>query len=122
MSVDIADVAETANEAIAQHIDAGKSYATWLGKELEIRAARDARHAEIVEALVGQTNPLTNKAHSATSAKAAADADAGILEMEAELVRLAVSKSLALTYQQSAKLRAELSIALINAKALEEVA
>lgn len=85
-----------------------------LEAEHATRAARDAEREAIVNALLGNLNPMTNKPHSATSAGAAADADPTILALEQTKRAAESERIMAWARYESTRLRAKLAVRAVE--------
>lgn len=106
-------------QAIAWYQDSARDYATQLDAELEAEDRRPLVKREAVLRLMEQTNPLTNKVHSASSAEAVVESDPDYAEFRVMQRQGVVDKNTAFATMIAARLRAE---ALIAKLAHREVA
>lgn len=100
---------------VGEHIDeyeaASREQIELTGQEARLCDERDQRTRTIMESLVGNPNPLTGKAHSATSAEAVAKADAEVIRCDADLIEVRRDRALAAMRAESARMRTYLFIA-----------
>lgn len=103
--------AETAIEAVEA---AGRRYAEAVDRELALEVARVTIKREAIGRIMRDSNPLTGKPHSASSADAVVEMDADYAA-HLQAIRAAVmEKNLALTGLTTAKLRADLALATLR--------
>lgn len=104
-----------AREALRQFLAAGAEFGRYVGAELKLEAERPACKLAAIQRLMLELNTLTGGPHSATSAERIVETDpayAAHLETQRQTV---VGKNNAATVMESARLRAELLIAVIRA-------
>lgn len=110
------DAAELAEHAITQHENAKTLLAELTGREMDLQADRhSAKHAAIVR-LMQETNLLTQKQHSASSAEQVCESDLAYREYLRELSEIVVAKITAEGQAEGARLRALLALSLLDTR------
>lgn len=103
-----------AEDAISDYQHQGSLYADLAGEEMDREARRAIEKDAAIRRIMETNNPLTQKPHSASGAEKIVEADDQYAAFLRDGRTVVVDKNHTFTKMQTAKLRAEMAIALLR--------
>lgn len=113
--IDLETTATNVLAMIEAYHTASTKYAECVADEMGLEDRRPLEKQRAVLKIMLETNPATNKPHSASSAEAVVETDPDYMQYRVFQRETVVEKNTAYAAMTAARLRAELGIALIHA-------